>query len=281
VNRRTAILVAVVLGVVAVILLRKYVTDLRQSYFKETVEVAVANANLPEGTVLTEDIVSYRSDWPADLLPSGAIGPNSIDMFYGHQLLAPLVQGDLLLAGYLVRPRPVFPLAELLTEGERAITLACDEIAGVAGMIRPNDRIDILGTFEVTAQEMGETPDPGDTAAGMGAGFGQRSFTYTLLQDVKVLAVDDRRADESPSQTKKAEETYNSITVALTPGEARMVVFALEKGRLNYALRPKEDMLIEDAEEDLEVVDVRNLFAHLVRETKTRKERRIVEVRPK
>jgi hypothetical protein len=60
-----------------------------------------------------------------------------------------------------------------------------------------------------------------------------------------------------------------------------MVVFALEKGRLNYALRPKEDMLIEDAEEDLEVVDVRNLFAHLVRETKTRKERRIVEVRPK
>jgi hypothetical protein len=41
-----------------------------------------------------------------------------------------------------------------------------------------------------------------------------------------------------------------------------------------------DDAIIEDEEEQLEVVDVKNLFQHLIRETKTRKSRRISEIRP-
>lgn len=276
-NRRTAMFVAIVLAVVAVVMLQNYISEIRSSYSKESTTLVVARSNLEEGTVITPKVLTTQEGWPLEYKPSNAFTKDNIDMAYGHQLLVPVKKGDPILSTHLTRPQPIKPLRELLKEGERAITLACDETSGVGGMILPNDHVDIIGTFTVSVEELakeGEAPGPS------GFGLGERSFTYTLLQDVTVLAVDDRRAFNDSAGGEQVEKRYSTITVALTPREARMVTFAFEKGRLSFALRPMDDAIIEDEEEQLEVVDVKNLFQHLIRETKTRKTRRIKEIRP-
>ena len=271
-NRRVTLIIAIVLGVVAVLLLRKYINDLQAQYTKPVTSVAVAKRNLPPGTILTPEMVEFRENWPEEIRPSTSFNERTIELVYNQQLKVAIPVGDPILSGYLVEARPVKPLAEILNEGERAITLEVDELSGIAYMIRPNDHVDILGTFDVRFSELFFGRPVADPAE-LTNQNAEYSFTYTLLQDVTVLAVENRRAYGDASESAEPESEYSSITVAVTPSEAKLIVFALEKGRLTFALRPAEDTLIEDTEERLEVVDVPNLFKHLVRETQERKRR--------
>src|SRR6476646_6002451 len=87
-------------------------------------------------------------------------------------------------------------LAGAVQKGQRALTIAVDMSGSLAGMLRPGDHVDILGTF----------------ARAQGTDWA----TVTLLQNVLVVATGDLRGtgegEEAP--VGGGPRTFNNITVS-------------------------------------------------------------------
>ena len=104
-----------------------------------------------------------------------------------------------------------------------------------ASMIKPDDNVDILLTFEAVLKS------------------GQRqNVTVTLLQNIKVLAVGSDLGQGVDAKTaaamkSKDEETSaysdnSSIALALSPKDAQYLALAKEQGKVSVILRSHGDM---------------------------------------
>jgi pilus assembly protein CpaB len=98
----------------------------------------------------------------------------------------------------------------------KAISIRVNDVLGVAGFVRPSDRVDVLLTRVVRNQQNNS----------------ERTYVDVLLQGVKVLAVDqtaDERKDE-PSVVK-------TVTFEVTTDEAQRLTLGASIGTLSLALR--------------------------------------------
>jgi len=107
-------------------------------------------------------------------------------------------------------------LSALINEGMTAVTIRVNDIVGVAGFVTPGDRVDVLLTRH---EKKSDTKD-------------EKSFTDIILQDVRVLGVDQLADDrqEKPSVAK-------AVTVETRPEDAQRVVLATTVGHLSLVLR--------------------------------------------
>lgn len=136
----------------------------------------------------------------------------------------------------------------------RAVTIPLSGAASLNGMVRPNDFVDILGTFELAS--------PSDARQ-------TETTTITLLQCIRVLAtgrtVANRRfSGRAPGRGGDA----GSITLMLKPDEAEFLIFAQQtQGRLYLTLRNPRDIKVD--------THIRSIdFKYLKKEIKTLTERR-------
>ena len=106
-----------------------------------------------------------------------------------------------------------------LQSGQRAVTVPVDEISSLSGMVEPGDRIDIV----VSARN--ET----------------RNFTFTLLQNVAVLATGSH-ADPDARDAQGQPRSYTTITLDTSPEDAKRVIAAREIGRVTALLRAPGDI---------------------------------------
>jgi len=108
----------------------------------------------------------------------------------------------------------------------RALALPVDKVNSFGGLLRPSDHVDILGTFQ--------KPSSGDVE------------TVTLLQNVTVLAVGGQLGNSSSSSSSSRKggrrTRANTVTVAVTPEEAELLVFAQDRGTLGLTMRGKDDV---------------------------------------
>ena len=109
------------------------------------------------------------------------------------------------------------------------------QVSQTASMIKPDDNVDILLTFEAVLKS------------------GQRqNVTVTLLQNIKVLAVGSDLGQGVDAKTaaamkSKDEETSaysdnSSIALALSPKDAQYLALAKEQGKVSVILRSHGDM---------------------------------------
>jgi pilus assembly protein CpaB len=182
------------------------------------VQVVVASCYIPLGTTITSDMVRLK-EFPKEYIQPGAVF--DIKEVIKQITLAPISEGEQILANKISKKS--FSLATSIPIGKRAVTIPVDSVSGVAGLILPNDYVDILVTFDTSE------------------GGKYTSYTTTLLQKVRVVAVGKKFHIE-----KKEEEeiTYDNITLELTNEEAELVTFASEKGKIKLSLRPPADTTI-------------------------------------
>jgi len=88
-------------------------------------------------------------------------------------------------------------LAEMIKPTLRAVSIPVDAIASVSGMIKPNDHVDILGTFIF----------PSATVTG-----GVETITLTVLQDVTVLATGKALATSFQRRGRGARRGPHAVT---------------------------------------------------------------------
>jgi pilus assembly protein CpaB len=108
----------------------------------------------------------------------------------------------------------------------RAVTFGISETSGVAGLVFPGDRVDMLLTQDLSGQN-GESGEA-------------RRASETVLENVRILAI-GRQLDD----TGEAPVGGKTATIEVTPKQAEMVAVLVELGRLSLALRSLAD---EEAE---------------------------------
>lgn len=104
--------------------------------------VVVAARDIPANTVLSEDDIEIAQIETTGVTPGSATSPAQV---VGLAVSGNLVKGQQILSANLVAPGLTFDLAE----GHRAIALPVDRINALGGMIRPDDRIDIIYSVRI------------------------------------------------------------------------------------------------------------------------------------
>lgn len=143
-------------------------------------------------------------------------------------------------------------MTALVRPGFRAISIPVDTVSSVTGLVRPNNFVDLIGTFRF--------PDAkGDAALD--------TVTLTILQQVKVLACGQNIGKVSAGAGEVTARSYNTVTLELTPKEVEMIIFAMQKGNLTLSLRNYEESTVTS---DLQSVDWSYLQKNIKQYTKER-----------
>ena len=183
----------------------------------DKVQVVVAKISLPAGASITPDTVAVR-EIPRPWAHSGAITPDQFSRAESLALAYPAAVGEPILWAQLEgRRAPTF--SARLQSGQRAVTVPVDEISSLSGMVEPGDHIDIVVSVR------NET----------------RSFTFTLLQSIPVLATGSR-VDTDTHDAQGQTRSYTTITLDTSPEDAKRVIAAREIGRVTALLRAPGDI---------------------------------------
>lgn len=243
---------SILLGIISVFLVNQYIKNKEKTIYAgmELVTVIAAVKEIPAGATISKDMFSPRKV-PEKFVHGNAIAPKDFNLLVGQTLNFPLKRRDTLLWSDLGKQavKGRWELADRVTKGERALSIAVDNISGVSGFLRPNDRIDLLGTFR--SQEDGT------------------EATITLLQNMTIMAT-----GTSMSGMGVPPGNYGTLTLLVTLEEAELLIFAQRQGQLIATLRNPEDL---ETFEDIPKVTFSNIMKTDFRD-KIQKKRNAIEV---
>jgi pilus assembly protein CpaB len=189
-------------------------------------KVLVAKGNLPAGTFIKEEDVSWQK-WPVDGVNDSYLleGQTDISTIVGAVVRKGIVAGEPITEAQVARPGDRGFLAAVLTPGMRAISIDVNEPSSVAGLVFPGDRIDVLLNMQFTIQEIG--PDGSQQTSQY-----RPQTSETVLENVRLLAT-DRNLNDIEGEPKK----INTVTIEVTPKQAEMIKVAASMGQLALSLR--------------------------------------------
>jgi len=189
-------------------------------------KVLVAKGNLPAGTFIKEEDVSWQK-WPVDGVNDSYLleGQTDISNIVGAVVRKGIVAGEPITEAQVARPGDRGFLAAVLTPGMRAISIDVNEPSSVAGLVFPGDRIDVLLNMQFTIQEIG--PDGSQQTSQY-----RPQTSETVLENVRLLAT-DRNLNDIEGEPKK----INTVTIEVTPKQAEMIKVAASMGQLALSLR--------------------------------------------
>ena len=211
---------ALVLGVVTSVLVFSWLQNEKSRLLAATlptskdVQVLVANADISWGTKLTPEMVLMQ-EIPPGAIPEGHF--TTLDSIKDRVLLVDVKRNEMLLESKLA---PIGTtgggVAAVTDVNKRAMSVKVDDVIGVAGFIKPADRVDVMVTIEPESGKQGH------------------SISKMILENVKVLAagtqMERKGKDEEPVQVQV-------ITVEVDVEEAEKLALASTQGRLRLALR--------------------------------------------
>jgi pilus assembly protein CpaB len=179
----------------------------------------VAARPLKAGTLTRDE--DFRSE-PLDGAPSGAIVDTTDDR---KRLLGSLVRKNLD-TGSPITSENVLPrgdrgfLASVLEPGTRAISIKVDAETGVAGLIKPGDYVDVVLT-QVAAN----------------ADVARRALSETLLQNVRIIAIDQEIVQGGGANNATAAKVAQTVSLQLAPEQVKRIAVAKHLGSLSLAMR--------------------------------------------
>lgn len=221
VHRILFLVIAISFGGIAAFLARNWLVSRTEASAVATT-IVVAVKDLPFGTPLTEKNVE-EMPWAAKTVPTGSFLSKK-DLFKDGQRisLTTIRQNEPISTSKVTGPGQRASLSILLDKDKRAITIRVDDVRGVAGFILPNDRVDVVLIRSVS-----------DSATG------RRDYSDLLLQDVKVIAIDQIASKEidRPVVTK----AVTAVTLEVTPFQAQKISLATNVGHLSLILRKAGD----------------------------------------
>jgi pilus assembly protein CpaB len=133
-----------------------------------------------------------------------------------------LQAGDPLLWSQFETSKAAERLSTKVQKKARAITISAGGTSSVGGWVRPNDHVDIIGTFK----------DPNTN----------EQVAVTLLQNVIILATGKITGTTNVNLLGESDRGYNNVSVLVIPEEAEMLILSQELGSLTLSLRNEEDI---------------------------------------
>lgn len=221
-------LVACIFGVGAAIFANKWLQDQLVTEIVDveatTTPVIVAAKPINFGETI-ENIHIKSVEWPKESVPQDAITlpENALGRLANQKILP----GEPLIVGRVVDKLGGSKLSALISKDKRAVTVRVNDVAGVAGFLLPGSRVDVLGTRMVN----------------------RRAITKQILQNLKVLAIDQRA-----SQDKDDPVVVRAVTLEADLEESLALVKATQEGTVQLTLRNPEDLAIRAEAKPVEKV---------------------------
>lgn len=230
---KVALAAAIVLGVAAMLGIKQYIKSFQEDVDRSRREtgVLVANRPLKAGQQLRPGDTRVEMREAGSVLRS-ALTDSDMERYRGRTIQRNIREGEMLQRRDFYRPPRDYRLDQSVRMGERAITVSVDQITGVAGMILPGSRVDVLGTFAV---------------GGEGGGMAQTNFiTKHILSNARILATDRQTVSGGGPIGPDGfggRGGYSSVTLAVSPLEAQIVTLAQKQGQgmLTLTLRNPTD----------------------------------------
>ncbi len=214
-KNKLILLLALVFALVAAFGTYKYLENLKSTYRESGnyTNVAVAATRIPAKTPITENMLKFI-EVPADyILPGSVIDRKDAlgklartDIYPGEQILQKKLIG---------KNDPAGGLSAKITPGQRAATIAVDQVSALSGLVTPGDNVDVAVTL-----------------AGDGG-----TLTTTVLYNIPVLAINK---NTSPNNNKDKANPATA-TLMLTPTQAQELILATETGAVRLLLRAPAD----------------------------------------
>jgi pilus assembly protein CpaB len=176
-------------------------------------KIVVAASDITIGSTIKQSQLKVTT-WPKDSIPPGSA--QSTESVVNRVAIRPITSGDAVTEQKL-KPRSGAPGSGFMTyvvpQGHRAVTVAVNEVAGVAGFLTPNDRVDIIVT----------TPLPGNE---------KESISKIILTNIPILAT-----GQVTDQKEGKPVVVPTVTLDLIPENAEKLVLSASKGSLQLLLR--------------------------------------------
>ncbi|MDP3446710.1 MAG: Flp pilus assembly protein CpaB [Eubacteriales bacterium] len=201
-------------------------------------KVVVAAMPITAFTPITSDMVTFQQ------VPRGYAHPlaaRSVEEVVGYVTENDIINGEQIFPTKLKQfGETDSGLSYVVPEGMRAVTVAVDEVSGVAGFLQRGDYVDVI-SYTTTTYVPAKAPVVPDGEEPTAAQLPQTlSTTLVAAQDVRIAAV-----GKSFSSTASAEDEavvgYNSVTLLLTPEDAMRVVQGAKSGSIVLILRASGD----------------------------------------
>lgn len=198
----------------------------------ETVTLIAAAVDIPFGSKITRDKL-WTQTWPADSVPEGAY--QDLTALLGAEGTAPrratkaFSTGDLILSDKVTFFGANVTISTALNDETRAVAIKVSAETAVGGFVSPGDRVDVVLT----------------------QGRGETLRTGTILQDVRVLGI-DQNADESSRGAREA----RTITVEVSPRGGQILALSQQAGILSLTLRNDAASVADVSLEQITIQDV-------------------------
>ncbi|MEZ5998402.1 MAG: Flp pilus assembly protein CpaB [Hyphomonas sp.] len=202
----------------------------------EMAAVMVAVTTIEPGEMV-EGTMLKRVDWPADIVPNGALraAGDLPPKAYARGLI---VAGEPVMLEKLDLDGTALTLAGAIKPGMRAVSIVVKNDTGVAGFVLPGDRVDV-NEF-IPRDRDGDRYARGNEDMRISGDL----IARPVLKGVTVLAV-----DQTFDPNLEGARPSNTVTLEVTPEGALALGAASQRGALGLALigREEEAVLIVEA----------------------------------
>ena len=194
------------------------------------VEILVASADLKLGTTLSDNNMRWQK-WPENNVFPGAIVREEtqavVDAVSGR-VKREISKDEPIMKNALVEDTKENFLAAALDEGMRAVAIDVEASTMVGGFINPGDFVDVLLTYQVKIKGV-DAEESKSTV--------NKFATETILENVKILAIDQRSSKGDEDKAKVG----RTVTLAVQAEAAEILALATRMGDLSLSLRPIGD----------------------------------------
>ncbi|MEM1035271.1 MAG: Flp pilus assembly protein CpaB [Pseudomonadota bacterium] len=190
------------------------------------IKVLVAAGDLPVGTLLSPSDFRW-ADWPeATVNPSyftEEMAPDAMETLAGSVVRTSLFLDEPILPQKIVQKGETGFMAALLSPGKRAVSVEISPESASAGFILPDDRVDVILTYEIEVLQ--------------GQEMVEQTIVVTAMENVRVLAIDQifGEIDGVPALTG------STATLELTPEEAELMSLSARRSTISLTLRSHAD----------------------------------------
>jgi pilus assembly protein CpaB len=216
------LIISLLVGAAGVYLSKKFIEE-KISFYRsqmdikeELVDIVVPKQNMVRGQVVSTQNLAVMP-FPKKYLDTNVVYSSNYETSIGQRLNYDVEGGKPLLWAHLDGGMaPTF--SGKIEDGLRALTVPVDEINSVSGFLQPNDNVDLFITYN--------EKDKGQVI-------------YPFMQNLHILATGVKTTTDKTGRASQVH--YNTITVQVTPEDAKKIVLAQVVGKITATLRHPED----------------------------------------
>ena len=238
---RMALLLSVAAGIFALIAMAFYLGAREDELLEQAAlqDVVVTTQDILVNTALDERVIQVVKV-PRKYVQPGAIAQTS--EVVGRVAAVPLPKGSQV-SGTALLEGGRESLAFNIPRGMRALTVAINDITGVAGLLRAGNFIDMVGIFEYGV--------PTGSAGGEITYSNERTEAITIAQNVQIIAAGRNFSGQSPPPGGEGGSEADqgglvNVTLLLSPQQVQEIILAQHLGALTLTLRSNLDSVIVD-----------------------------------